>query len=128
MKAFIKCHAHCKPGPHNEPAITRFNWAQSRDTGVSSATIWHVFTSQRLYGIDNFDVPHDPDGFGRCYRLLKLCPEWESQLDDVAERFPAWKRFVMKWPKLKELYEEALRTGDGKPMYEFMKKLEEDVT
>jgi hypothetical protein len=125
MRAFVKCHSHCKPGQHQEPAFNRSNWPTSRDTGTSSATIWHVFTGQRLYGND-FDVPYDPDDFGRCYRLLKLCPEWEAQLEDVAERFPKWKRFVIKWPKLKELYEEALKTGDGNRMYEFMWKLRQE--
>jgi hypothetical protein len=126
MRAFVKCHTKCRPNQYTEPIITRANWPASRDIGVSPATIWYAFTGQKLYCV--FNVPRDPDDFGRCYRLLKLCPEWESQLDDVAEMFPEWKRFVMKWPKLKELYEEALKTGDGKPIYEFMKKLGEDAT
>jgi hypothetical protein len=92
----------------------------------SKKTIWQVFTGQKLYS--EHGVSHDPADFARCYRILKLCPEWELQLEYIVDMFPAWKRFVMKWPKLKELYEEALKTGDGKPMYEFMKKLQEDAT
>ena len=126
MRAFIKCHAHCQPGQHEEPAITRMNWAQSRDTGISSASIWQVFTGQKLYS--EHGVPHDPADFARCYRLLQLCPKWEPRLENVADMFPVWNPFVREWPKLKELYEEALRNGRWEPMYEFIQKLQEEKT
>jgi hypothetical protein len=123
MQAFGKIHAKCKPRDYQEPEITALNWPQSRDTGVSSATIWQAFTGEALYNSN--DVPHDPSDFGRCYRLLKLRPEWEAELSEVSDLIPAWKPYVTKWPKLKELYEEALRTGDGNPMFEFMQKMRE---
>jgi hypothetical protein len=72
----------------------------------------------------HFDTPHDPDDFGRCYRLLKIAPpEWEPQLDRVVDEFPIWAPFVREWPKLKALYEEALKTKNGKPLYDFMQTL-----
>jgi len=121
LKAFVKAHAHCQPGLFTEPIVNLSAWPDSRDTGVSSATIYYVFTGRKVY--DNFDVPHDPDDFGRCYRLLKLIPAWQSRFFHVSRKFPAWLPFVREWTKLTVMYEEALRTNDGKPLYDFMQTL-----
>jgi len=130
MKAFVKCHSRCRPGQWKQPEITYMDqWPGSRDTGVSSATIYAVFTGRVLY--DSFDVPHDPADFGRCYRLLKLAPEWIPRLGEVAERFPEWGLFVQAWGRLTEMYEKALTVGGGRAtatlisMYDFMQGLRE---
>ena len=122
MKAFLEIHSHCQPGQWEEsiPASVE-QWAGSRDTGVSSGTIYKIFTGRRVY--DTFDVPHDPADFGRCYRLLKLAPKWVGQLQKVADEFPEWQPFVSAWPKLTEMYEQAPRTGERGEMYYFMRTL-----
>lgn len=127
MNAFVRAHRSCKLGQFTEPPVSVNSWPASRDTGVSSATIYYVFTGRKVY--DNFDVPHDPDDFGRCYRLLKLAPTMEAVLFRVSDMFPTWKPFVREWAKLKAIYEEAVKTKDatvfdrGKEMYDFIQTL-----
>lgn len=121
-KAFTKAHLSCQPGIWKEPEPTLSTWGASRDTGISSATIFYVFTGQKLY--QTFDVPHDPGDFGRCHRLLKLAPRWREQLAQICAPFPAWEPFVRDWPKLEAMYEGALKTNDGREMYEFMQGLD----
>lgn len=73
--------------------------------------------------IDRADVPHDPDDFGRCYRLLQLFPAWRERLDQVAEYYPIWSRMVEEWSALELLYEEALRTNSGEAFYRRLQTL-----
>ena len=54
--------------------MTQQEWIVSRDTGISSKTMWSA-----LNGVDlsearkSFytDVPYDPADFGRCYRYYQ---------------------------------------------------------
>ena len=131
MRAFVKIHARCKPGKYRESSPTLSSWLNSRDTGVSSATIYFVFTSLSIGGVpqgsyEQRDPPRDPSDFGRCYRLLGLAPEWEGRLGEVAERFPAWEPFVREWPKLKKMYEEAVVSGEGHGLHGFIQELTEE--
>jgi hypothetical protein len=75
MLAFYRVHARCEDTGRTEkrPANPR-EWLQGRDTGTSSVTICSVITGLPSHH-GHYDVPHDPDDFGRCYRLLKLLPE-----------------------------------------------------
>jgi hypothetical protein len=103
-KAFVKCHSRCRPGKFAEPTPrSPEEWARSRDTGISSATIYQAISGNRS-PYDHFDIPHDAGDFGRCYRLLKLFPAWRSELHQVAV-YPKWKPFVESWDELKRLYE-----------------------
>ena len=125
MKAFAAIHRKCREQGYVEPTPTIANWPESRDVGVSSATIYYAFTGVNSYNDRKHGVPHDPDDFGRCYRLLKLRPDWLGALPTVAIKFPEWKPFVREWPKLTEMYEAALagHPGSAEEMYEFMQKL-----
>ena len=57
------------------------DWVSGRDTGLSSTAIW-----RHMMGLDPRDrtwgnevcYPHDPDDFGRCYRLLARIPAWRG--------------------------------------------------
>jgi hypothetical protein len=83
-------------------------WICGRDTGVSSKTIWAVMVgaiSSLTHCGGEYDVPHDNQDFGRCYRLLMLFPEWEKRLVEVGRYLPKWRPFVLAWPELKALYE-----------------------
>ena len=59
-----------KPTNEGDPIA----WLTNGDTGISSKTIWLVMMGRRLGANDWADVPHDPDDFGRCYRLLQVMP------------------------------------------------------
>jgi hypothetical protein len=123
MKAFVKVHSQCTDkGPVEPVAKTPADWARGRDTGISSGTIYAVMTRSRgPYG--RYDIPHDPSDFGRCYRLLKLFPDWRPKLEEVSDRYPDWLPFVREWDKLTEMWEAALESKDGKEMYGFMAEL-----
>ncbi len=120
-KAFLKIHSKCKEGDHFEkPATTPLEWATGRDTGTSSLTIYHVMTGNPSHH-SCYDTPADPSDFGRCYRLLKLFPSWIPRLPEVSERFPKWKPLIDNWALLTKMYEEALVTKNGEPLYRFIK-------
>lgn len=119
--AFAKDHARCKTKTWTEPVPrTPQEWAAGRDTGVSSMTIYSVMMG---VPVDRMDVPHDPDDFGRCYRLLQLFPAWRKRLDQVTEYYPIWSRMVEEWSALELLYEEALRTNSGEALYRRLQAL-----
>lgn len=125
MNAFIGMHKGCKVGRFKEPdAITPQDWLRGRDTGTSSLTIYAVMMNTPSPH-NRYDVPHDPDDFSRCYRLLNLFPKWKARLGDVAARFPIWNPFVREWDKLTTMYETAMKTPNepAHEMYVFMQSL-----
>uniref|UniRef100_A0A6H1ZLZ2 Uncharacterized protein n=1 Tax=viral metagenome TaxID=1070528 RepID=A0A6H1ZLZ2_9ZZZZ len=95
------------------------NWITGNDTGISSKAIWSVMMGADT--ISDTDVPHDPADFGRCYRLLKLFPEWRNRLDEVAAALPKWGPMVREWETMECLYEK-----DAATLYDFMQKLMEE--
>lgn len=97
-------------------------WFLNGDTGVSSETIWSVMTGET---VRNHDIPHDPDDFGRCYRLLKVMPSWRARLPEVAAKFKRWKRFVEAWDELTALYEQEVpnHIGSAPKLYARMQEL-----
>jgi hypothetical protein len=96
-----------------------YEWILGRDTGTSSKTIWAVMMKAVNKGDActessiTFDVPHDVDDFGRCYRLLALFPEWRGRLDEVSKIFVIWTPYIREWNKLEKLYNKYLITKDG---------------
>lgn len=106
--------------------MTEHQWILGRDTGVSSKTIlavmMGVITQPTQCGFD-YDVPHDPADFGRCYRLLKLFPAWRVRLEEVANLFPKWRPMVREWSELERTYERELPTGKCRELYDRMRLL-----
>jgi hypothetical protein len=111
--AFVKMHSKCEPGRYVPPVPkTVRDWRKGRDTGVSSQTIYGVFMGEG--GPEHGpSVPHDPDDFGRCYRLLQLAPDWRKNLSKVSDKYPEWEPLVQEWESLTELYEIELRMGSA---------------
>jgi hypothetical protein len=128
MKAFVGIHDTCREGDFKEPPTnTPQKWLAGRDTGTSSLTIYAVMMNTPSPH-ERYDIPHDPDDFGRCYRVLALFPEWKPRLGEVAVRFPIWVPFVREWDKLTEMYETALasKSNHAKEMYNFMQELRKE--
>lgn len=100
-----------------------YAWLQNGDTGISSRTIWYTLMHRNFPPRDWPDIPADPDDFGRCYRLLKVMPEWRARLPEVALRFPSWKPLVDAWDELTLLYEKELPTGRATNLYQRMQEL-----
>lgn len=90
--------------------MTPIEWLLSDDTGISSETICAVMTGST---IPRADVPYDSGDFGRCYRLLKLFPEWVERMPEVGQKFPEWGPMVAEWQKLTSMYE-ACCDADGR--------------
>ena len=99
-------------------------WLFGGDTGNSSVVIWSVMTgvSQIMMRRD-FDVPHDPDDFGRCHRLLNEFPEWRARMPEVGQRESEWTKIVAAWEELTALYEEEAPTGKAPKLYARLKEL-----
>jgi hypothetical protein len=92
--------------------------------GILATGVWAVMMGQTTTRIRHeYDVPHDPADFGRCYRLLKVMPSWRARLPEVAARFPEWRGFVDAWDELTALYEEALPAGPAPKLYARMQEL-----
>jgi len=93
------------------------DWVTSDDTGVSSKQIlrvWHGLKSNEPFG-----YPHDSGDFGRCYRLLKKCPEIKIECMRGFNRI--WDKLVDQWGYLTECYER----NDCLEIYRVIKKAEE---
>ena len=123
-KAFVKAHRGCKPGTEiAQPEITPVEWAMGRDTGTSSMTIYSAITGIPTH-FRRYDIPYDPDDFGRCSRLLALFPSWREQLHKVVAICPAWDPFVEHWDELQALYDEEAPSKSCPKLYDRMKRLE----
>lgn len=94
-------------------------WIVSEDTGLSSKTIWSMMMNGKAP--ERQHAPCDNGDFGRCYRLLKLIPEFEQNLERMATikrrctvnggpqcggwiEEDTWAVFVREYLKLCELY------------------------
>lgn len=113
------------------------SWIAGEGTGVSSKTIWSMMMSGEPCKYN--DTPHDTSDFGRCYRLLKLIPEFEENLERMKgiknetriNGYPergwleknTWEVLVDNYKKLCELYELAVKTDDGKEFYDFWRSI-----
>jgi hypothetical protein len=93
-----------------------YQWVAIGETGLSSKTMWNCFMSvERGYPIN---IPHDPDDFSRCYKLLEALPEWKSQISKLKRLSPEWDRLVDNWDELTKMWEK--KDAD---MYKYMRKL-----
>jgi hypothetical protein len=96
-------------------------WMASDDTGMSSKYLACMIHNPSS-GVD-FAYPYDPDDFGRCYRMLRVCPIICSHLED-ARTFPEpWPALIEHWVELERLYEEEMPTGTAPKLYARMKEL-----
>lgn len=99
-------------------------WIVGQDTGLSSETIWAVMMGvpearDRSYA----RVPHVPNDFGRCYRLLAVIPEWRDRLDEMLVWFPEWAPFVEYWPDMEALWLEEHNALRAPKLWELMRRL-----
>lgn len=98
------------------------DWMSGEDTGVSSLQIarrhLELPLTSRFRG-----TPSDADDFGRCYRLLKRCPEIKISCMLGFNRI--WDGLVKAWPELTRLYEAGWVRGRNGNWGEFNKKIRE---
>lgn len=93
-------------------------WLLNGDTGISSETMWTAITGHPINKPRWAPgIPHDPDDFGRCYRLMRTMPTWGKFLPKVAAAYPMWVPFIEAWDELVGLYEEELPSGTCPKLY-----------
>ena len=84
-------------------------WFCSGDVGESSKAIVFVMCGILPKDILNKNwspYPHDSSDFGRCYKLLKIFPEWKEKIIEMQCLGEIWKRIALAWNELENLYEQ----------------------
>lgn len=71
-------------------------WLTGNDTGASSKAIAAHMTTGKCNG----EYPSDPDDLGRCLRLLRLFPEWEARMPEMAAYGTAWLAMGPRWQEM----------------------------
>ncbi len=107
-------------------------WIQTDDTGMSSGHM--AFNLSIEAGMNcpwlgkyaECNHPHDPDDFGRCYRLLRSVPELRPHIPKMASSSQVWASLVEHWDELERLYEEELPKGKCPKLYKRMQQLIDD--
>mgnify|MGYP001562367084 FL=1 len=104
------------------------SWILGPDTGRSSRTIWGVMMGAEITAYFGTGLPEDPNDFGRCYRLLKLMPEWKWRLSEVVQHYPQWRLLVQNWTRLEHMYADVVEEGKNtyvswRAMYDVMQQL-----
>jgi hypothetical protein len=115
-------HRNCEIRPAPPPPRTPEEWLASHDTGTSSKTIY-----RHMMGLPQSSTrigyPHDPDDFGRCFRLLRLMPAWRDRIGEMAAYGRVWNALAQHWANFTELYLEELPSGSCPKLYARMKEL-----
>ncbi len=70
-----------------------------------------------------YNYPHDPDDFGRCYRMLRAAPEFIPHVGTMAKSGKEWEALAKHWDELEKLYEQEYPTGKAPKLYARMKEL-----
>ena len=78
-------------------------WAASDDTGASSLTIYRHMLGLSHKGAYGVVEPADGGDLGRCLRLLRLIPEWNERMPEMAELSNAWRALIPHWDELSDL-------------------------
>jgi len=99
-------------------------WIVSGDTGMSSKAIWAACMGVKS---NNAMAPSDPADFGRCYRLLKLIPEWAKDMQAISDISLEWALLVARWNEFCGLYEAEYKTGKCSKLYTAMKELQKQA-
>ena len=79
----------------------------------------------------HYTYPHDGDDFGRCWRLLQLCPDAKAGLTHLsAEGGEVWAALIARWADIevaylsdKERHERGDRERDGWKCYPLMQSI-----
>ena len=100
-------------------------WWCCGDVGESSEAIVFVMCSLPPKTILKdlwTPYPHDSSDFGRCYKLLKVFPEWKKRIKEMGCLGEIWKRIALAWDELEKLYEQ----NSHKKLYTKLQQLQPD--
>lgn len=84
-------------------------WWIHGEHGLSSKAMARCFENEPqkdLFGGEP-NYPHDAGDFGRCYKLLKAVPQWNTPeyMNKLRELSPMWNNLVDVWDELTAHYE-----------------------
>lgn len=96
------------------------NWLAGDDVGTSSRTMVAIALGATE---GDFDAPHDPSDFGRCYRLVKAVPAIRESFLTISMRVPAFLRILHNWDELCTIYVRDLNSGKSSELYQRIKEL-----
>lgn len=91
-------------------------WLGSDDTGMSSKYLAAQLSSGKPD--TDFAYPHDPDDFGRCYRMLRVCTDIAGNFQVIPDLPNPWPQLRTAWPELEKLWEEESPSGRCPRLYE----------
>lgn len=100
-------------------------WLCCGDTGISSKAIVSVMLGlapEIILKANWSPYPHDGGDFGRCYKLLKIFPEWKKRINEMGCLGKIWKRIAGAWGELETLYERESLSR----LYERLQELQPD--
>lgn len=102
-------------------------WIAGSDTGMSSKAIFgHMLGGAAPEARAH---PRDDGDFGRCYRLLKLIPEWRARIDEMAQHGDYWKALVARWGDIeREFIADQEREPKERRTYRLMRSILDPVT
>ncbi len=83
-------------------------WFASGDTGISSEAVALWMSAGVKLDRWGSSTPSDGGDFGRCYRLLKLFPEWRERIADMAGAGNLWPTYAARWADMEAAYEADL--------------------
>lgn len=118
--------------------MTLLKWLAGHDTGLSSKAIALTALGEMPKGfIDRRhpDYPRDGDDFGRCYRLLRDCPDAKAGLDRLGiDGGPVWAALVNRWSEIESaylhdlaVYERGSRNTKDYRCYDLMRSIIDDA-
>lgn len=99
-------------------------WLGSDDTGLSSEFM-AITLSER--GQRRFAEPMDADDFGRCIRMLRVCPDLKKNLPIMKQHGPIWSQIVDYWDRLEQYYDEAEATGNFEKIHGAIQAIHQEV-
>jgi hypothetical protein len=126
-RGFEKEHRDCAADPEAVAAryrsATAQEWLNGWDVGRSSKTIVAALSGLQVGGEPG--VPHDPQDFARCARLLEqpFASGWRARLGEVGGRFPIWRRYVEAWAEMEALFAEESPTGKAPKLFAKLQEL-----
>ena len=126
MNAIIKaatdiCEAFERDDVRAKPGMGLKAWLCSDDTGLSSRFMADCLTGHRA-GQDAH-YPHDPDDFGRCFRLLEAAPTLRKDIGVLAGTCRQWRALIENWTELEALWLEESPSGHAPKLFDRMQAL-----
>lgn len=109
--------------------MTPLEWLFMGEVGISSKTMCAAILDQIPAGLGkgfDFDVPHDPDDFRRCFLFVQLCRISNKKLQIIKKRIPWYAPIIDNWNELVILYGQESPNNRCPKLYDRLIELENE--